>query len=139
MNDDPEQSQQVEASPSMPRIQTPLLNRFLTAAASPAISLKHFGKSSRINPQLLRLKTEGTFPISSPSFYRREDLEAVDRIDEEETEDEESRLSETPTSDSHLKGPGRYQNAEIQRKELPSISVRLPSDDSISITEQPSG
>lgn len=134
MSDDPEQSQQVEASPSMTRIQTPLLNRFLTAAASPAVSLKNFGKG-----RLLRLRTEGTFPTSSPSFYRREDVEAVDRIDEEEIEGEETQYSETPTSDSYLGVPRRPENAGTQRNELPQITVMQASNDSISLTEQPSG
>ncbi|XP_028589452.2 bestrophin-4 [Podarcis muralis] len=138
MSDDPEQSQQVEASPSMSRIQTPLLNRFLTAAASPAVSLKNFGKGSRIqHPQLLRLRTEGTFPSSSPSFYRREDPEAVGRIDEEDMEDGETRLSETSSPGSHLKVPHKNTNAENLRKELPSITVVEPPDE-ISISDQPS-
>ncbi|XP_053100018.1 bestrophin-4 [Hemicordylus capensis] len=137
MSDDPEQSQQVEASPSMSRIQTPLLNRFLTAAASPAVSLKNFGKGTRIHhPQLLRLRNEGTFPSSSPSFFHREDPEAVGRIDEEEREDEETQLSETPTSDSYLRPP-KTENSDIQRKELPRITVMHASDDSTSITDQP--
>ncbi|XP_066482489.1 bestrophin-4 isoform X2 [Tiliqua scincoides] len=134
MSDDPEQSQQVDASPNMTRIQTPLLNRFLTAAASPAVSLKNFGKG-----RLLRLRTEGTFPTASPSFYRREDIEAVERIDEEEIEGEETQCSETPTSDSYLRLPGRPENAERLRNELPQIRVVQPSDDNISLTEQPSG
>ncbi|XP_054837056.1 bestrophin-4 [Eublepharis macularius] len=138
MSDDPEQRQQVEASPNMTRIQTPLLSRFITAAASPSISLKNFAKGSRIHQQLLRARAEGTLPSSSPSFYHREDPEAVGCIEEEETEDE-TRLSETPTSDSHLGIPYGPKNTGIHRKELPRITVMEPSDDSISITDQPSG
>nr|XP_056700026.1 bestrophin-4 [Euleptes europaea] len=138
MSNDPEQSQQVDASPNMPRIQTPLLNRFLTAAASPAVSLKNFGKGSR-NQQLLRARAEGTFPSSSPSFYRREDPEAVGRIEEEEMENEETSLSATPTSDSHLGVPYKPINTGIHRRELPQITVVEASEDSISITDQPSG
>ncbi|KAG8132331.1 hypothetical protein E2320_010195 [Naja naja] len=114
MSDDPEQNQQVDASPSMNRIQTPLLNRFYAAAASPAISLKNFGKGNRIShPQLLRLRSEGIFPSASPNFNRREDPEAVGRIDEEETEDEETGISETSTP----------HNAERERKDIPTIVV----------------
>ncbi|KAH0618673.1 hypothetical protein JD844_018077 [Phrynosoma platyrhinos] len=131
MSDDPEQSQQVEASPSMSRIQTPLLNRFLTAAASPAVSLKNFGKSSRIqHAQLLRLRNESTFPATSPSFYRREDPEMVGRIDEEEMEDEETELSESLVPNSH-----KPESAKMQIKELPVITV-MEVD---TISDQPSG
>ncbi|XP_042318766.1 bestrophin-4 [Sceloporus undulatus] len=131
MSDDPEQSQQVEASPSMSRIQTPLLNRFLTAAASPAVSLKNFGKSSRIqHAQLLRLRNDSTFPATSPSFYRREDPEMVGRIDEEEMEDEESELGESLVSNSH-----KPESAKMQRKELPVITVTEVD----TISDQPSG
>ncbi|XP_013917384.1 PREDICTED: bestrophin-4 isoform X2 [Thamnophis sirtalis] len=127
MSDDPEQNQQVDASPSMNRIQTPLLSRFYAAAASPAISLKNFGKGNRIShPQLLRLRSEGIFPSASPNFNRREDPEAVGRIDEEETEDEETGISET----------GMPHNAE--RKDIPIITVIGSLDDSISSIEQPS-
>lgn len=134
MNDDPEPSQHVEASPSMNRIQTPLLSRFFTAAASPAVSLKNFGKGSRSHhAQLLRLRTEGTFPAASPSFYRREDLDTVGRIDEEEMEDEEAKLSNSLTPNSR-----RSDSAEIQRKDLPLITVEEALDD-ISISDQPSG
>ncbi|XP_060087716.1 bestrophin-4 isoform X4 [Heteronotia binoei] len=138
MSDDPELNQQKDASPNMTRIQTPLLNRFLTAAASPAVSLKNFGKGSRIHHQLLRARAEGTFPSSSPSFYRKEDPESVGRIEEEETEDEETRLSVTPTSDSLLGVSYKPENTGICRKELPHITVMKASDDSISITDQPS-
>lgn len=134
MSDDPEQNQQVDASPSTTRIQTPLLNRFLTAAASPAVSLKNFGKG-----RLLRLRTDGTFPTASPSIYRKEDIEAVDRIDEEEIEDEETQCSETPTSDSYLRVPHRHENLERQRNKLPQITVLQASTDNISLTDQPSG
>ncbi|XP_061488811.1 bestrophin-4 isoform X1 [Rhineura floridana] len=134
MSDDPEQNQQVEASPSTSRIQTPLLNRFLSAAASPAVSLKNFGKGSRIHhPQLLRLRTDSTFPSSSPSFYRKEDPEAVGRIDEEDM-DEETGLSETPSPHSHLRVPHKPTNSEILKKELPHITV-MQSPDDISITD----
>ncbi|XP_070601884.1 bestrophin-4 [Erythrolamprus reginae] len=127
MSDDPEQNQQVDASPSMSRIQTPLLNRFYAAAASPAISLKNFGKGNRIShPQLLRLRSEGIFPSASPNFNRREDPEAVGRIDEEETEDEETGISETPPS------------AEIERKDIPIITVVGSLDDSIGSADQTS-
>lgn len=139
MSDDPEQNLQTDASPNMNRIQTPLLNRFLTAAASPAVSLKNFGKGSRIHHQLRRARAEGTFPSSSPNFYRREDPESAGRIEEEETEDEETRLSVTPTSDSHLGGSYKPKDKGIQRNELPQITVMEASDDSISITDQPSG
>lgn len=129
MSDDPEQNQQVDASPSMNRIQTPLLSRFYAAAASPAISLKNFGKGNRIShPQLLRLRSEGIFTSASPNFNRREEPDAVGRIDEEETEDEETRINET-------RAP---LNAEIERKDIPIITVIGSLDDSISSIEQSS-
>ncbi|XP_063153915.1 bestrophin-4 isoform X3 [Candoia aspera] len=127
MSDDPEQNQQVDASPSMNRTQTPLLNRFYAAAASPAISLKNFGKGSRIpHPQFLRLRSEGIFPSASPNFCRREDPEAVGRIDEEETEDEETRISET------------HAPHNVERKDIPTVTVIGSLDDSISSAELPS-
>ncbi|XP_048353059.1 bestrophin-4 [Sphaerodactylus townsendi] len=139
MSDGSEQNQQVDVSPNMTRIQTPRLNRFLAAAASPAISLKNFGKSSRNHHQLLRARAEGAFPSSSPSFYRREDPEAVGHIEEEETENEETTLSVTPTSDSHLGVSYKPKNTEIQGKELPHITVMEASNDRNSITDHPSG
>ncbi|KAJ7332795.1 hypothetical protein JRQ81_014975 [Phrynocephalus forsythii] len=133
MNDDPEQNQQVDASPSMNRIQTPLLTRFFTAA-SPAVSLKNFGKGNRSHhTQLLRLRTEGTFPAGSPSFYRREELDTVGRIDEEEMEDDETMLNNSLTPNSR-----KSNSAEIKRKDLPLITVVEALDDSISISDQPS-
>nr|XP_060629396.1 bestrophin-4 [Anolis sagrei ordinatus] len=132
MSDDPEQSQQVEASPSMSRIQTPLLNRFLTAAASPAVSLKNFGKSGRIqHAQLLRLRNENSLPPTSPSFYRREDPEMVGRIDEEEMEDEEIGLSESPVPNSY-----NPESTKMQANELPVITVMEVLD---TVTDKPSG
>nr|XP_051712506.1 bestrophin-4 isoform X2 [Oryctolagus cuniculus] len=78
MSDDPEQSLQVEASPACarPATQTPLLGRFLGAGApSPAISLRNFGRARGAprTPHLLRFRVEESG-----------DLEAPDRIEEEE-------------------------------------------------------
>ncbi|XP_030429458.1 bestrophin-4-like [Gopherus evgoodei] len=130
MSDDPEQSQQVEASPSLPRMHTPLLNRFLTAAASPAVSLKNFGRSNRAHHHLLRLRGEGGFP--SPNPRCGEGPELVGRIEEEETEDE---ASEPPTPGTRLKAPNRLEASQGPRKENPQIRVRQPSDESIDIDQ----
>uniref|UniRef100_A0A8C3K3V6 Bestrophin homolog n=1 Tax=Calidris pygmaea TaxID=425635 RepID=A0A8C3K3V6_9CHAR len=78
---DTEQSQPAEASPSVPRIQTPLLSRFF-AATSPAISINNFGWGSRGHPHLRHPQADGG-----------EDPESVACI-EEETEDEESGAGE---------------------------------------------
>ncbi|XP_010186632.1 PREDICTED: LOW QUALITY PROTEIN: bestrophin-4-like [Mesitornis unicolor] len=113
MCEDAEQSQAMEASPSTSRIQTPLLSRFFTAA-SPAVSIRNFGRGSRGHPHL----RHSGFP--SPYPNRSEDPESVARIEEEETEDEESRAGEpTPVGAS-----------KTQRKELPLIQVKAPSSDS---------
>lgn len=128
MCEDAEQSQLAEASPSAPRIQTPLLSRFFTAA-SPAISIKNFGWGSRGHPHLRRARADGGFP--SPYPNRSEDPELVARIEEEETEDEESRASEPTTPGGRLGGTRPPEASETQRKELPLIQVKAPSSDSI--------
>ncbi|KAM6065653.1 bestrophin-4 [Chlamydotis macqueenii] len=128
MCEDAEQSQLAEASPSMPRIQTPLLSRFFSAA-SPAISIKNFGWGSRAQAHLRRPRVDGGFP--SPYPNHSEDPESVARIEEEETEDEESRASESTTPGCR---PGRARQPEAsktQRKELPLIQVKEPSSDSV--------
>ncbi|XP_035393786.1 bestrophin-4 [Cygnus atratus] len=135
MCEDVEQSQPVEVSPSMPRIQTPLLGRFL-AAASPAISIKNFGRGGRATPHLRRPRGDGAFP--SPHPGRPEDPEAVDRIEEEETEDDESRGSEPPTPGGPLGGPRSPKASEMRRKELPLVLVKAPSSESIG-AERPGG
>lgn len=127
MCEDAEQSQLVEASPSMPRTQTPLLGRIL-AAASPAISIKNFGRGGRATPHLRR-----AFPSPHP-----EDPEAVDRIEEEETEDEESRGSGPPTPGGSLRGPRSPKASKIRRKEPPMVLVKAPSSESVG-AERPGG
>uniref|UniRef100_A0A8B9PSH6 Bestrophin homolog n=1 Tax=Apteryx owenii TaxID=8824 RepID=A0A8B9PSH6_APTOW len=108
MCEDPEQSQPVEASLSSPRIHTPLLTRFL-AAASPAVSLRNFGRGSRAHPHLRRPRADS----GSPSHYsnRSEDPEAVARIEEEETEDEEMQPS---LANSSFETKHRTQKASTQ-------------------------
>lgn len=115
MTEDMEQSQTVEASPNMARTQTPLLSRFL-AAASPAISIKNFGRGGRATPHLRRARGDST--------AHSEDPEAVGRIEEEETEDEESQ-----------RGSPRSPKASNGQK-LPLIQVEAPSKESID-AEQP--
>ncbi|XP_053929589.1 bestrophin-4 [Cuculus canorus] len=126
MCEDTEQSQLAEASPSMPRIQTPLLSRFFTAA-SPAISIKTFGRGSRGHPHLRRPRADGGFP--SPYPNRSEDPELVDRIEEEEKEDEEMEDEESQASKPTTPG-GRL------GEELPLIRVKSPSSSS-SRADQP--
>ncbi|NXE82941.1 BEST4 protein, partial [Cochlearius cochlearius] len=128
MCEDTEQSQPAEASPSMPRIQTPLLSRFFTAA-SPAISIKNFGWGSRGHPHLRRPRADSGFP--SPYPNRSEDPESVARIEEEETEDEESQASEPTTPGSCLGGTRPPEASKTQRKELPLIQVKAPASESI--------
>ncbi|NWS71880.1 BEST4 protein, partial [Crotophaga sulcirostris] len=128
MCEDTEQSQLAEASPSMPRIQTPLLSRFF-AAASPAISIKNFGRGSRGHPHLRRPRADGGFPSPYPS--RSEDPELVARIEEEEKEDEELEDEETRLGGTHLP-----EASETQRKELPLIQVKALSSDSIGADQQ---
>ncbi|XP_009477727.1 bestrophin-4 [Pelecanus crispus] len=126
--EDAEQSQPAEASPSMPRIQTPLLSRFFTAA-SPAISIKNFGRGTRGHPHLRRPRADGGFP--SPYPNRSEDHDSVTRIEEEEMEDEESQASEPTMPGSHLGGTRPPAASETQWKELPLIQVKAPSSESI--------
>ncbi|NXL87677.1 BEST4 protein, partial [Alectura lathami] len=131
MCEDAEQIQLVDASPSVPRTQTPLLSRFL-AAASPAISIKNFSRGGRATPNLRRARGEAALP--SPQPGRPEDPEAVACIEEEEeeTEDEESWGSETPTPGGCLSGGPRSPKAsERRRKELPLIQVKAPSSESV--------
>ncbi|NXT90161.1 BEST4 protein, partial [Anhinga rufa] len=123
MCEDADQSQPAEASPSTPRIQTPLLSRFFTAA-SPAISIKNFGRSSRGHPHLWRPRADGGFP--SPFPNRSENPESVARIEEEETEDEEPNM---PGGRPGWTQPPEA--SETQRKELPLIQVKAPSSESI--------
>lgn len=117
MTEDMEQSQTVEASPNMARTQTPLLSRFL-AAASPAISIKNFGRGGRATPHLRRARGD--------SSAHSEDPEAVSRIEEEETEDEESQRG----------SPHSPKTSNKQKEKLPLIQVEAPSTGSIEI-EQP--
>ncbi|NWX44896.1 BEST4 protein, partial [Steatornis caripensis] len=127
MCEDTEQSQAAEVSPSVPRIQTPLLSRFFTAA-SPAISIKNFGRGSRGHPHLRRPRADGGFP--SPYPNRSEDPESVARIDEEEMEDVESQASE-PTTPGCCPGGTRLPEASKTGRELPLIQVKAPSSNSI--------
>ncbi|NXW25737.1 BEST4 protein, partial [Circaetus pectoralis] len=128
MCEDAEQIQPAEASPSLPRIQTPLLSRFF-AAASPAISIKNFGRGSRGHSHLRRPRADGSFPSPYPNCS--EDPESVARIEEEETEDEESRASETTTPGGCPGGTRPPEASETQRKDLLLIQVKAPSSDSI--------
>ncbi|NWU60872.1 BEST4 protein, partial [Pterocles burchelli] len=128
MCEDGEQSQPVEPSPNMPRIQTPLLSRFFTAA-SPAISIKNFSWGGRGHPHLRRPRADGGFP--SPYPNRSEDPEAVARIEEEETEDEENQASEPSTPGGHPRKPWPPEASGTQRKELPLIQVKALSNESI--------
>ncbi|XP_010292799.1 PREDICTED: bestrophin-4-like, partial [Phaethon lepturus] len=127
MCEDVEQSQPAETSPSVLRIQTPLLSR-LFAAASPAISIKNFGQGSRGHPHLRRPRVDGGFP--SPYPNRTEDPESVGRI-EEEMEDEESRASELTVLGGCRGGTRPPETSKTCRKELPLIQVKAPSSDSI--------
>ncbi|NXL10600.1 BEST4 protein, partial [Mesembrinibis cayennensis] len=128
MCEDAEQSQPAEASPSVQRIQTPLLSRFFTAA-SPAISIKNFGRGSRGHPHLRRPRVDSGFP--SPYPNRSEDPESVARIEEEETEDEESRVSEPTTPGGHPGATQLLEASKTWRKDLPLIQVKAPSSESI--------
>ncbi|XP_075280170.1 bestrophin-4 [Opisthocomus hoazin] len=128
MCDDAEQSQPAEALPTMSRIQTPLLSRFFTAA-SPAISIKNFGRGGRGHPHLQRPRADGGFP--SPYPNRSEDPESVARIEEEETEDDESRASEPTMSSGRLGDTRPPEASETRRMELPLIRVEAPSSESI--------
>lgn len=131
MCEDMEQSQPMEASSAVPRIQTPLLSRFFTAA-SPAISIKHLGRGPRSHPHLQRPRVDGGFPSPHPS--RAEDPEAVACI-QEEMEDE-SRVSEPTMAGGHLEGNWPLEDSEIQRKGLPLVQVKAPSTDSTGADQQ---
>ncbi|XP_075143570.1 bestrophin-4 isoform X2 [Leptodactylus fuscus] len=92
---DSEQTQQVAATPNLPRARTPMLSRFLSSA-SPAIGMRNL-KGLGVRSHLVRFRGDG-YP-SPNANTRYTDLDPDGRIDEEETtEDErESRASEPPT------------------------------------------
>ncbi|KAK2543354.1 Best4 [Columba livia] len=133
MCEDTEQMQPAEASPSMPRIHTPLLSRFF-AAASPAISIKNLGQGSRAHSHSRHPRVDGGFP--SPYPNRSENPKSVVCIEEEEMEDEESRAGESTTTGCHLGGTQPPEASKTQRKELPLIQVKAPSSESI-MADQP--
>ncbi|XP_077133530.1 bestrophin-4 isoform X1 [Ranitomeya variabilis] len=133
---DSEQSQQVAATPNLPRARTPMLSRFLSSAASPAVGMKNL-KSLGVRSHLVRFRGDG-FP-SPNTNTRYSDLDPDGRIDEEETtEDErESRASEPPTPKVVSKFPRRLEASEKQKKmEQPKtanvlITVDEPSEEDI--------
>ncbi|XP_071983272.1 bestrophin-4 [Engystomops pustulosus] len=132
---DSEQTQQVAATPNLPRARTPMLSRFLSSA-SPAIGMKNL-KGLGVRGHLVRFRGDG-FP-SPNSNTRYTDLDPDGRIDEEETtEDErESRASEPPTPKVATRAPRRLQASERQKKmEQPKtpnilITVDEPSEENI--------
>ncbi|XP_075040096.1 bestrophin-4 [Mixophyes fleayi] len=134
---DSEQSQQVSATPILPRARTPMLSRFLGSAASPAVSMKNLmGRGAR-NHHLVRFRGDG-FPSPNQNA-RHSDLDPDGRIDEEETtEDEkESRASEPPTPQVVPRFPRRLEASEKQKKmeqprvPLVLITVDEPSEESL--------
>ncbi|XP_063795522.1 bestrophin-4 [Pseudophryne corroboree] len=131
---DSEQSQQVSATPNLPRARTPMLSRFLSSAASPAMSMKNFmGRGTRNH--LVRFRGDG-FPSPSPNA-RYSDLDPDGRIDEEENTEDESRASEPPTPQVMPRVPRRLEASEKQKKmEQPKIPLVLitvdePSDEDL--------
>nr|DBA17730.1 TPA: hypothetical protein GDO54_016058 [Pyxicephalus adspersus] len=131
---DPEQHQQVAATPNLPRARTPMLGRFLSSAASPAIGMKNLmGRGTRNH--LVRFRGEGS---PNPNA-RYSEIDQDGRIDEEEnTEDEkESRASEPPTPKVVSRVPRRLEASEKQKKmEQPRpspilITVDEPSEENI--------
>ncbi|KAM6128718.1 LOW QUALITY PROTEIN: bestrophin-4 [Phoenicopterus ruber ruber] len=133
MCEDVEQSQPAEASPSVPRIQKPLLSCFF-AAASPAINIKNFSQGSRGHPHLRHPRADGSFPSPYPNCS--EDPESAACIGEGEMGDEESRDSDSPTPGSRPGETWPPEASKMQRKELPLIQVKTPSSKSIG-AEQP--
>ncbi|XP_044157895.1 bestrophin-4 [Bufo gargarizans] len=131
---DSEQSQQVAATPNLPRARTPMLSRFLSSAASPAVGMKNL-KGLGVRSHLVRFRGDG-FP-SPNTNTRYSDLDPDGRIDEEETtEDErESRASEPPTPKVVSRAPRRLEASEKQKKmEQPRtanilITVDEPSEE----------
>ncbi|XP_056388412.1 bestrophin-4 [Hyla sarda] len=112
---DSEQNQQVAATPNLPRARTPMLSRFLSSAASPAVGMKNL-KGLGVRSHLVRFRGDG-FPSPGPNT-RYSDLDPDGRIDEEETtEDErESRASEPPTPKVVSRIPRRLEASEKQKK-----------------------
>ncbi|KAM6398326.1 LOW QUALITY PROTEIN: bestrophin-4 [Pluvialis apricaria] len=127
MGEDAEQSQPAEASPSVPRIQTPLLSHFF-ATASPTISVKNFGWGSRGYPHLQCPLVDGGFPSPCPNHSK--DHESMACI-EEETGDEESGASKPPMPAGCLGGNRPLEASKMWRNELPLIQVKAPSSDNI--------
>ncbi|CAN2391870.1 Bestrophin [Pristimantis euphronides] len=137
---DSEQSQQVSATPNLPRARTPMLSRFLSSAASPAVSMKNL-KGLGVRSHLVRFRGDG-FP-SPNTNTRYTDLDPDGRIEEEETtEDErESRASEPPTPKVVSKVPRRLEASEKQKKmEQPRtanilLTVDEPSQENIEVDQ----
>lgn len=128
MTEDSAQHYTVEPSPRTPRMQTPMLTRFLTAA-SPAISLKNFGRGNR---GILRLR--GDSVNSNP-------WQAEERISEDEDEDEvdaevevQGKASQQSSSGSYPAKPRRLEASDQQKKReaFPQFTVTIdsPSSDS---------
>ncbi|NXV98712.1 BEST4 protein, partial [Fregetta grallaria] len=124
MCEDVEGGERGGASPSMPRIQTPLL-RGGFGGGSPAISIKNFSRGSRGGPGGGRPRTDGGFP--SPYSGGAGGGESVARIEEEETEDEGGRGGGSTTPGSHPGGTRLRGGSGGARKELPLIRVKAPS------------
>ncbi|XP_053325432.1 bestrophin-4 [Spea bombifrons] len=123
---------QVAVTPNTPRARTPMLNRFLSSAPSPAIGMKNL-MGRGVRSHLVRFKGDGYASPNTNSRHSDQDPEFVGRIDEEETtEDEkESRGSEPPTPRPLLKVPRRLEASEKQKKmEQPRQSPLL-----ITVTE----
>ncbi|XP_018429229.1 PREDICTED: LOW QUALITY PROTEIN: bestrophin-4 [Nanorana parkeri] len=131
---DPDQHQQVAATPNLPRARTPMLSRFLSSAASPAVGMKNLmGRGPRNH--LVRFKGEGSPNVNA----HYSEIDPDGRIDEEETtEDEkESRASEPPTPKVASRVPRKLEASAKQKKmEQPRpcpilITVDEPSEENI--------
>ncbi|XP_067845685.1 bestrophin-4 [Heptranchias perlo] len=97
------------------KVHTPLLNRFLNVAASPAISLKNFGRSNR-GVNLLRSRLDS----SSSNCQPTEEFDLVTPISEKDSENEDQNRPSEPSSPSViLKALCRIEASEFQKRDNP--------------------
>ncbi|XP_028667077.1 bestrophin-4 [Erpetoichthys calabaricus] len=110
MTDDSNQQQTMDAIPNTPSLRTPMLGRFLTAA-SPAISLKNFG---RPKGGLHMLRLRGDSVNSNP--WQSEEQSRSNCINEEDSEGEERESSQQSTPVNRPCKPRRLEASEQQKK-----------------------
>ncbi|XP_043941270.1 bestrophin-4 [Protopterus annectens] len=138
ISDEPTQNQQIDPPPT-PRVYTPFFSRFRVTAASPAVSLKNFGRGNWGNP-LLRLRGD-SFTSANSNTPQNEDPDSVKCIYEEDSEEEtekESKSTEASSANSRLTVPRQQEitSESDKKKTTPkasplTITVTSPSEENV--------